>query len=102
MINVICLIENWSPKNTIESIKQYILMRTELLEEMQDLTVTTIAVKSIFQTTNEYAIDPANKYARDITLDMFGKLLNVHGVGDGSQANCKNLSDFIETVNFSY
>lgn len=70
-----------------------------MLAEIQlDLNFSFEAIKNICPTSNEYVDDPMNKYAKEITLDMFGKLLKVYRVksGDGEHARCENLSDYIE------
>lgn len=63
-------------------------MKSDLLADRKDLKFTAAAIEFIFLSTNEFYEDPRNQYAKGITLDMFGKLLKVYRVGDGTRAEC--------------
>lgn len=92
IIEAVCLMENWSS----QAATQYDKIKSSLLAYKVDLKSTTKAIGFIFLSSNEFVEDPANKYAREITLDMFGKLLQVFRVGDGKKAKCTSLISWID------
>lgn len=96
MIDIACLIENWSFGNAIESSKTYGRDKTKLQLDIHNLNSTNEAVEYIFIASNEFDENPANRYAREIALNMLGKLLHVYRVGDGGQAICKYLRYDVE------
>lgn len=88
MTEIARLVENWSLGNVLESSKIYRREIANLEDEVSYSSFTKEALRYICMASNEYDENPANRYAKEITLR---KLLNVYRVGEGGQAICKYL-----------